>query len=231
MNRTLTLVTAIALGSLLAATSGRANPGEFDPTFGGDGIVITPIGTGIDSGRSMAIQTDGRIVVAGYAWTGSGYGFAVARYNGNGSLDTTFDADGKVTTGFASGWSRGGTVALQSDGKIVVAGRSNNGSNNDFAVARYNSNGSLDTTFGTGGKVTTAVGSGHDSGRGMALQSDGRIVVAGNAKPGGDVDFAVVRYLVEVIYGVPTLTEWGAALLLVSLAALATLRARRPRTV
>jgi uncharacterized delta-60 repeat protein len=109
-------------------------------------------------------------------------------------LDTTFDTDGKVTTQVGSSTDEAKSVVLQSDGKIVVAGSSNNGSNSDFAVVRYNSNGSLDTTFNTNGKVTTQVGSSTEEAKSVVLQSDGKIVVAGFSYNGSNSDFAVVRY-------------------------------------
>jgi uncharacterized delta-60 repeat protein len=109
----------------------------------------------------------------------------------DGDLDTDFDTDGIVTTPGG----HGRAVAVQSDGKIVVAGYSNNGSNDDFAVVRYNSDGSLDTSFDTDGIVTTPIGSSNDYGWAVAVQSDGKIVVAGSSSNGSNDDFAVVRYL------------------------------------
>ena len=108
-----------------------------------------------------------------------------------GSLDTTFSADGMVTTGIGSGPTRGRAVAVQPDGKIVVAGFSQNGSDNDIVVVRYTAAGALDASFGTNGVVTTDIGSDSDDyGMAIALQSNGRIVVAGRS----DGDFAVLRY-------------------------------------
>lgn len=147
----------------------------------------TPVGAGIDNAYSVAVQTDGKIVVAGNSYNGFTYDFALVRYNADGSLDSSFSGDGKVTTDFTSGTSNdtGYSVAFQTDGKIVVAG----GTDSSFAVARYNIDGSLDTSFSGDGKVSTAFG---DSafGYSVALQSDGKIVVAGQS---GN-DFAVVRY-------------------------------------
>jgi uncharacterized delta-60 repeat protein len=168
--------------------------GSLDTTFDTDGKVTTAVGSGTDVATSVVLQSDGKIVVAGYSYNGSNYDFAVVRYNTNGSLDTTFDTDGKVTTAIGSSTDRATSVVLQSDGKIVVAGWSYNGSNNDFAVVRYNIDGSLDTTFDTDGKVTTAVGLGEDFAISVVLQSDGKIVAAGVSNNGTNDDFAVVRY-------------------------------------
>jgi uncharacterized delta-60 repeat protein len=168
--------------------------GSLDTTFDTDGKVTTAVGSGDDVAYSVVLQSDGKIVAAGYSYDGSNYDFAVVRYNTNGSLDTTFDTDGKVTTAVGSGTDVAYSVVLQSDGKIVVAGYSYNGTNNDFAVVRYNTNGSLDTTFDTDGKVTTAIGSGTDAANSVVLQSDGKIVATGYSYNGSNHDFAVVRY-------------------------------------
>jgi uncharacterized delta-60 repeat protein len=168
--------------------------GSLDTSFSGDGKLTTAIGSGNDNGQSVAVQSDGKIVVAGYSYNGSNNDFAVARYNANGSLDTSFDGDGKLTTAFGSRSDEGYGVAVQSDGKLVVAGQSHNGSNYDFAVARYNANGSLDTSFDGDGKVTTAFGSSTDGGYSVAVQSDGKIVVAGSSYTGSNYDFAVAQY-------------------------------------
>ena len=97
-----------------------------------------------------------------YSNNGSNNDFALVRYNTDGSLDTSFDSDGKVTTAIGSANDSAFSVAIQSDGKIVVAGYSDNGSNDDFALVRYNTDGTLDTSFDSDGKVTTAIGSGND---------------------------------------------------------------------
>jgi uncharacterized delta-60 repeat protein len=169
--------------------------GTLDTNFGTGGKVITAIGSSTDVAESVAIQSDGKIVAAGFSNNGSNNDFALVRYNTNGTLDTTFDSDGKVTTAIGSANDAAYSVAIQSDGKIVAAGFSNNGSNNDFALVRYNTDGSLDTNFGTGGKVTTAIGSGIDIAYSVAIQTDGKIVAAGFSRSGGNNDdFALVRY-------------------------------------
>ncbi len=168
--------------------------GSLDATFNSTGKVTTAIGSGHDIGRSIALQPDGKIVVAGYSHNGSDYDFAVVRYNSDGSLDTTFNSTGKVTTDISGATEFGYGVVIQPDGKIVVAGASYNGSDYDFAVVRYNSDGSLDTTLNSTGKVTTAVGASNDYGREIALQPDGKIIVAGYSDNGSNDVFAVVRY-------------------------------------
>ena len=174
--------------------------GSLDSTFNPIGVlpgtVTTNFDGGSDIGNAVALQKDGKIVVAGRSEAGGFSDFAVARYNTDGSLDVTFNPTGSlpgtVTTNFDGTFDAGNAVALQKDGKIVVAGRSN-ADGTDFAVARYNTDGSLDASFGTGGKVTTDFSAGTDVGNAVAIQKDGKIVVAGQAFT-GSTDFAVARY-------------------------------------
>jgi uncharacterized delta-60 repeat protein len=170
--------------------------GSLDTSFDTDGKVTTAIGSSNDNARSVVLQSDGKIVVVGNSWS-SVYDFAVVRYNANGSLDTSFSGDGKVTTQVGGSLSDTAySVVLQSDGKIIVAGTSDS----DFAVVRFNADGSLDTSFDTDGKVTTPIGSGTDEAYSVVLQSDGKIIAAGYSNNGpNNNDFAVVRYSVTII--------------------------------
>ena len=168
--------------------------GSLDTTFGTNGIVNTPIGSICDVANALGIQSDGRIVVAGSSSNGGNYDFAVARYNADGSLDAGFGTGGKVITPIGSGDDVASALGIQSDGRIVAAGKSGTGSDYDFAIVRYNTDGSLDTGFGTGGKVTTPIGSDWDVAYALGIQSDGRIVVAGYSSNGDNYDFAIVRY-------------------------------------
>lgn len=168
--------------------------GSLDDSFGTGGKMTTSIGSSMDYAYAVAIQADGKIVAAGYSFNGTDTDFALARYNTDGSPDDTFDADGKVITAVNSGDDMAYAVAIQADEKIVAAGYSSNGANTDFAVVRYNTDGSLDDTFGSGGKVSTAVGSSSDSASAVAIQPDGKIAAAGWSWNGANSDFALVRY-------------------------------------
>ena len=177
----------------------HAQDGALDLTFNSTGMVTTSFGPTYDNGRSLAIQSDGKIIVAGNTENGSYYDFAVIRYNSDGTLDTGFGTGGKVTTSVGSFTDGAYGVAIQTDGKIVAAGVTSNGTSNDVAVVRYNSDGTLDTGFGTGGKVVTAINTNDDdTAFGIAIQSDGKIVVAGSARlngsQGGNYDFLIIRY-------------------------------------
>jgi uncharacterized delta-60 repeat protein len=169
--------------------------GSLDTSFSGDGKQTTDFGCSCAGARAVAIQGDGKIVAAGAA--GANSDLAVARYNADGSLDTSFSGDGEQTTDFGS-YDQAYGVALQSDGKIVAVGSSGTTAVGVFVLARYNPNGSLDTTFSGDGKQTTDFGDTRDTATGVALQSDGKIVAAGNAEgraPGADFDdFALARY-------------------------------------
>jgi uncharacterized delta-60 repeat protein len=168
--------------------------GSLDASFGSGGKVTTLIGSLHSYGNGLAIQSDGKIVVAGSSSDGSTSEFALARYNSNGSLDAGFGSGGKVNSSFGpfGGW--GTSLAIQSDGKIVVAGVSYDGSQYDFALARYNINGSLDAGFGSNGKVITPIGLNDDRIFSVAIQSDGKIVVAGESHNGTNYDFSLARY-------------------------------------
>ncbi len=178
----------------IAVSAAVAAPGALDLTFGGTGMVSTAFGTGDDSARAVAVQADGKIVVGGYAKSGSNYIFALIRYNANGTLDTTFDTDGMVTTSILGGDDGITALAIQSDGKIVAAGYAAANTNHVFAIARYNPNGSLDTTFDGDGKVTTAMLAVDSFANAMKIQTDGKIVLAGSAFDGSNYDAALARY-------------------------------------
>jgi len=169
--------------------------GNLDPDFGGSGKVVTGFGTGNDEANSVAVRADGRIVVAGFSGSGTSQDFALAGYNPDGSLDTSFGTGGRVTTpiGLATNDGING-IAIQSDGKIVAAGYSYDGTKRNFALARYNPNGSLDTTFGAGGKLTTPIGANNDLANCIAVQADGKIIAAGYSTNGTHFDFALARY-------------------------------------
>ncbi|MEZ5436096.1 MAG: delta-60 repeat domain-containing protein [Pseudomonadales bacterium] len=104
------------------------------------------MGAANDYAQSVIQQADGKLVVAGYSWNGSNDDVALVRYNEDGSLDTSFDGDGKVTTAIGAGDDYGRSVIQQADGKLVVAGYSENGGNYDFALVRCESSGQLTTT-------------------------------------------------------------------------------------
>ncbi|MCH8903888.1 MAG: T9SS type A sorting domain-containing protein [Bacteroidetes bacterium] len=172
-----------------------AQPGTLDTDFDEDGMLTTSIGGSSGVADAIAIQPDGKIVVAGFSYVKNN-DFALVRYNIDGTLDNSFSEDGTVTTDFGY-YDYIYSIALQSDGKIVAAGTSYNGTNWVFALARYNTDGELDTTFSEDGKVRTAIGTEKDLAYSVAIQPDGKILLAGNSKNGTYTDFAIVRYNVD----------------------------------
>jgi uncharacterized delta-60 repeat protein len=188
-------------------TLSRYNPdGKADTAFGAGGkVTIVANGGPLDAMEGVAVQSDGKIVVAGHTSIPPSIfdDFVVARFNPDGSKDTSFGTGGMTITDFAGLTDQAHALAIQPDGKIVVAGFATRGTvtfaDADFAVVRYLSDGSLDGTFGSGGKITTNIAGPVDFATAVALQSDGSIIVAGRvAKDGGsNPDFGVVRYLAD----------------------------------
>jgi uncharacterized delta-60 repeat protein len=174
----------------------RYNPnGALDSSFGSGGKVITALGSGAEDGaNALVLQPDGKLVAVGAVWNGTRSVFALARYNPNGSLDVSFGQGGKVTTAIGSGWAHATALALQADGKLVAAGATSGGLDYDLALIRYNANGTLDPSFGSGGIVTTTIGPGYDSAYALALLPDGKLVIAGQSWTGSHYDVLLARY-------------------------------------
>ena len=174
----------------------RYNPdGVLDESFGSNGgKVTTLVGPSNALANAVLIQPDAKIVAAGYSYNGYNSDFAAVRYNADGSLDSSFGDAGQTITPIGFGNDVAKAVALQADGKIVLAGYSYNGANDDFAVVRYTTNGVLDTSFGNAGQVTTAIATGEDQAWAVRVQPDGKIVAVGEGQIGSATDFALVRY-------------------------------------
>jgi uncharacterized delta-60 repeat protein len=170
--------------------------GSLDTSFGTGGKITTSFGDFSNFAHGVVIQSNGKIVVSGTAFINGFFAFALARYNSDGSLDASFGSEGKVTTDFGLRDDQSFAIALQTDGKIVVAGAAD--FFNKFGLARYNSDGSLDTSFGIGGKVTTAfldASFAFAQANALIIQSNGKIIAAGAAlNPGTFGDFALARY-------------------------------------
>jgi uncharacterized delta-60 repeat protein len=181
------------------------NDGKPDETFAGFGYRLWPLPSGT---TGVAVQPNDRIVVVG--WTIPGYdadqteAMAVARYLPDGKPDSSFDGDGRARIMFGrrnvslySASARPFDVALQADGKIVLAGHAGYDSDSDFALARFTSRGKIDTAFSGDGKRRMDFSGAEDEAHAVVIQPNGRIVVAGFAAPSGDpddADFALARY-------------------------------------
>ena len=190
-----TLGFAFLMLSLVGSLFGA--PADFDTTFGTNGKTTTAVGNGNSFILDTAMQADGKIVAVGAAAL-NGSDFVVLRYNASGALDTSFDGDGMVFTDLGSTNDSAKAVAVQADGKILVAGGTLVNNRLDFALVRYLPSGALDTSFDTDGKVVTSVDTWGDLALSIAIQFDGRIVVAGYSEDGSfDERFAAVRYNVN----------------------------------
>ena len=180
---------AEGLGDILVARY-FAN-GALDGSFGRGGTMTTDVAGGSDIAHAVLVQPDGFIVVAGTTQLGLGgaNAFVLVRYRPNGDLDEEFGDGGVVVTSFGP-FDEARAILREDDGRLVAAGSTFTGEAFELAIARYHADGSLDESFGDGGRVTTPLG----AGRALARQSDGRYVVAGATEIDGVAQFAVARY-------------------------------------
>ena len=181
-------------------------PGTVDPGFSGDGIVTSAIGTGNDQVFDIAATADNKIVAVGQTWNGSNYDIVVIRYNTDGTLDNTFSSDGitVIPVGTGNDYSEG--VGIQTDGKIIVSGYTEQGAELDALLIRLTTNGALDATFDGDGKKIIDYGPGDDLARDVQIQADGKIVICGSTWNGTDYDALVARFNTN---GTPDLTFNG----------------------
>lgn len=191
-------LTLVLLNSWSAEAAVRM---PLDPSFGSNGVLITDVAGGAheDEPFDLEVQPDGKLVLPGkvYSAASKSFDFALLRYHPDGQLDTGFDDDGVAITDFAGGHDEALGAAVQSDGKIVQVGVATKPATGrtDFGLVRRNADGTLDNTFGWGGRVMTDFQGGNDLAWRVAVQPDGKIVAAGTATTAATGnDFALVRY-------------------------------------
>lgn len=171
--------------------------GSLDYSFGTDGKVITSIGEYHDKCSSIAMQSDGKIVAAGSTSIEAfdKIDFAIVRYNADGTIDNSFGNNGIVTTNIGLGYNFAKSMVVQPDDKIIVVGEANDEIFSDFVTVRYNPNGTLDNSFGNNGIVRTPLSSTYDFARGVVVQPNGKIIVAGSSQSSlYNYNIAMVRY-------------------------------------
>ncbi|MBC8108147.1 MAG: hypothetical protein H7Z14_16295 [Anaerolineae bacterium] len=163
-------------GGLNFAVTRLNTNGSVDTTFGTNGTVTIDFGA-YDGSNAVAVDRNGRIVIAGDSIVGQAHNFAVARLNSNGTLDTSFSDDGKATLSLGQ-WNAGASaLAIDSQNRIVLAGTSDG----DFAVVRYNTNGTLDNSFSGDGINLIDFGNNGDQATAVAIYGNDRIVISGGA--------------------------------------------------
>jgi serralysin len=179
-----------------------SDQGTLDPTFGKNGVatLVLPEEMPVNTETSLALQSNGDVLLAGYRYPGGTADFSLTRYRPDGTLDSSFGVDGTVTVDVAGGDDRARAVTQQADGKLLIAGSSDNGDhevgdgNLNFSVVRLNADGSLDTSFGDGGKATFDFAGGRDGAQTINVLDDGKILLTGAAyNTHGDADFAALR--------------------------------------
>jgi uncharacterized delta-60 repeat protein len=168
--------------------------GSLDTSFDSDAKVVIPMGSPFLPQSMLTVQPDGKIILVGSPTVGNTTNFTVMRLNSSGSLDTSFDSDGKVIVQVGTSFDYATSVTVQADGRILVAGYSyTNTYKQNFCLVRLNTDGSLDTSFDSDGKLIVPVGSSDSEAYGMTVQPDGRIVVVGRALVNGNWDASVIR--------------------------------------
>ncbi len=167
--------------------------GTLDTSFNSNGFVTTDFNNTAEPAMDITIDLNGKIVAAGFAHNGTNYDFAVVRYNSDGSLDTSFNTNGMVTTDLG-GDDRISGVATYPNGNVIVVGRTGSASDYDFAIVRYNNDGTLDTTFGTNGVIIIDLGGTNDRAREITFDLNGKIVIVGRSNGTGSNDFVVMRF-------------------------------------
>jgi uncharacterized delta-60 repeat protein len=167
--------------------------GGLDGTFSGDGVLVVGFGRAFQGFAAVAFAANGEIVAGGYTSTGTNARWALARVTDAGTLDASFGGDGRATTDLSNSNEQIYDLAIQPNGRIVAAGVAEVGLVPRFAVSRYRQDGSRDPTFSGDGSVRIDVAAGPDTGYGVAIQRDARIVVVGNSSDSGRESWGLVR--------------------------------------
>ena len=167
--------------------------GKVDKSFGNKGFIITEVSSEKDEAESVAIQSDGKIVVVGSTDHKPTTDIVLIRYNENGSIDYSFGINGIVITDINSSLDIGKSIAIQSDGKIIVSGFTHIINKFFMSLLRYDSNGELDPTFGNGGIIVTEI-NGRRGKMDMAIQNDGKIILVGPSEVENSHHFTLLRF-------------------------------------
>ena len=181
--------------AVLFSLTSFGQAGSLVSTFGASGKVQTSFSSSQDVASALVVQSDGKLVAGGTSWFSGNQDFSLARYNTDGTLDLTFSGDGKQTTAIGTGNDLLTALALQTDGKLVAVGQTRVGTTDVMAIARYKTDGTLDPSFSGDGMHTITIGTATAIAHAVAVQPDGKILVAGYTYSPGVVDFTVFRFL------------------------------------
>jgi uncharacterized delta-60 repeat protein len=194
------LITVGTPGSAADVKVVRLNAdGTLDTGFGTGGAAVVAVASGIDTPRKILLQGDGKIIVAGTGNSGTTAtnDFTLIRLNADGTLDTSFNGNGKLVVPVGTNADTANGALLQQDGKIVVSGTVATGTFPDYGLIRVNADGTLDSTFGNGGKLILPVGVGNDASYVVTQQGDGKLIAAGYSRSttaaDSDWDMSLVR--------------------------------------
>lgn len=169
--------------------------GKLDRSFGKRGVKVTDVGKGADTAYGVDLAPDGTLVVVGHAAAGGKADWVVLRYGPNGRLDDAFHGDGYRILGFGQGYEFAQDVSVQPNGRIVAVGRISRGGQDQFGIVRLKPNGAYDKNFSKDGRAGVDFDGGSDTARAVALQPNGRIVVAGGAYDRGSQRIGVLRLM------------------------------------
>jgi uncharacterized delta-60 repeat protein len=180
---------------LLASSVGFSQVITPDLTFGNQGTVVHDVNTNEDVFNDMTRQTDGKLLAVGYSVQQAQKEVSLMRFNANGSVDSSFGLNGFTEMNVGPIHSTAKAVCLQADGKILVTGYYDNNFFNDAFIARFDTTGDPDSTFGNTGLITYVIGTQYDEFHDIAVQADGKIIVAGRTWQNNSYDFVVMRVM------------------------------------
>jgi uncharacterized delta-60 repeat protein len=189
MKKFSSILLIVFIGSIL-----QAQPGTLDNSFGNKGITQLSMGKGDCFSNASIIQSDGKIILAGHSYNGSDYDFAMVKFQSNGLLDSSFNFNGLLTFKVGTENDRSYGLSIQSDGKYLICGYAANGTDGDFAIARVNINGSLDSSFSSDGIAIVSIGSKRDIAYALAVQGDGKILLGGASTTDFGTSIGIARF-------------------------------------
>ncbi len=191
------LIYVVTVISLFAFCSLSQAELQLDSEFGKNGVITTDFGIYNDEAKAIAVQKDGKIIVAGFTDNGANTDLAVARYNPDGTLDTDFNYTGKISLAIGNDDDSVNALTVQDDGKILLVGTSSREDEKDLILVRLHKDGLLDRDFDDDGFITLDLSTGDDVAYDLILQTDGKVLVAGSSQQDEKSQATIVRLNVD----------------------------------